>query len=238
MAVGGGPARYGARRHAGPGLAAASRQRGHCLCATGGGPEQFGAGLPPVPRLRPATARRLFAHRPAPDPPPGTSLASCRRVTCSGREADPRRGGLRARPASRRSPPPGPGCRAASRPAPGPGSPSNRSSCSESRRRSPRRAPGRRDAGRSAHDFRCSARAERFDGPRADRRDPAAGGDWMRVRPDGIGVCAINALIRPDDGGVVLTEYSGLVDFGPDGYAALAAAAAPGARPCASRRAT
>lgn len=53
------------------------------------------------------------------------------------------------------------------------------------------------------------------------------GGDWMRVRSDGMGVCAIDALIRPDDGGVVLSEYSGLVDFGPDGYAALARGGGP-----------
>ncbi len=53
------------------------------------------------------------------------------------------------------------------------------------------------------------------------------GGDWMRVRTDGIGVCAIDALIRPEGGGVVLTEYGGFVDFGPGGYGALAKGGGP-----------
>lgn len=53
------------------------------------------------------------------------------------------------------------------------------------------------------------------------------GGDWMRVRTDGMGVCAIDALIRPEGGGIVLSEYTGLVDFGPDGYAALARGGGP-----------
>ena len=53
------------------------------------------------------------------------------------------------------------------------------------------------------------------------------GGDWMRVRPDGVGVCAIDALIRVPDRGIVQTEYSGLVDFGPDGYAQLAQGGGP-----------
>jgi hypothetical protein len=57
------------------------------------------------------------------------------------------------------------------------------------------------------------------------------GGDWMRVRRDGVGICAIDALIRPTGGGVVLTEYTGVCDFGPQGYAALARGALPGKAP-------
>lgn len=53
------------------------------------------------------------------------------------------------------------------------------------------------------------------------------GGDWMRIRPDGVGVADIEAQIRPDDGGVILTEYSGVVDFGPDGYRLLSAGGGP-----------
>ncbi len=53
------------------------------------------------------------------------------------------------------------------------------------------------------------------------------GGDWMRVRPDGVGVCAIDALIRIPDRGIVQTEYNGMVDFGPDGYAQLARGGGP-----------
>jgi Protein of unknown function (DUF3237) len=53
------------------------------------------------------------------------------------------------------------------------------------------------------------------------------GGDWMRIRPDGVGIAQISALIRPVGGGVVLTEYSGVVDFGPNGYRLLAAGGGP-----------
>ncbi len=53
------------------------------------------------------------------------------------------------------------------------------------------------------------------------------GGDWMRVRPDGVGIAHIHALIKPDQGGIVLTEYTGICDFGPDGYRQLAAGNAP-----------
>jgi hypothetical protein len=53
------------------------------------------------------------------------------------------------------------------------------------------------------------------------------GGDWMRIRPDGVGIAAISALIKPNGGGIILTEYSGVVDFGPDGYRLLAAGGGP-----------
>lgn len=53
------------------------------------------------------------------------------------------------------------------------------------------------------------------------------GGDWMRVREDGIGITDIHALIRTDDGATILSEYSGFADFGPDGYAALAGGGGP-----------
>lgn len=57
------------------------------------------------------------------------------------------------------------------------------------------------------------------------------GGDWMRIRPDGIGIVAISALIRPAGGGIILTEYSGIVDFGFDGYRLLAAGGGPNRAP-------
>jgi hypothetical protein len=53
------------------------------------------------------------------------------------------------------------------------------------------------------------------------------GGDWMRIRPDGVGIAQISALIKPVGGGIILTEYSGIVDFGPDGYRLLAAGGGP-----------
>lgn len=57
------------------------------------------------------------------------------------------------------------------------------------------------------------------------------GGDWMRIRPDGVGITKISALIKPVGGGIILTEYSGIVDFGPDGYRLLAAGGGPNRAP-------
>jgi hypothetical protein len=54
-----------------------------------------------------------------------------------------------------------------------------------------------------------------------------AGGDWLLVRPDGVGITDIRVLIRTDDGAAVMGHYGGVVDFGPDGYAELAAGRGP-----------
>ena len=70
-------------------------------------------------------------------------------------------------------------------------------------------------------------RGGNVDGPALTGEILHRGGDWMRIRPDGVGIAAIDALIKPVDGGVVLTEYSGIVDFGPDGYRMLAAGGGP-----------
>jgi hypothetical protein len=64
-------------------------------------------------------------------------------------------------------------------------------------------------------------------GPRLNGEVEHAGGDWMLVRPDGIGVAAIRALVRTDDGAVLMAEYGGVIDFGTDGYAKLAAGGGP-----------
>lgn len=44
------------------------------------------------------------------------------------------------------------------------------------------------------------------------------GADWMHIRTDGIGIPDIHAIVRTHDGAQLLAEYSGKVDFGPDGY--------------------
>jgi uncharacterized protein DUF3237 len=64
-------------------------------------------------------------------------------------------------------------------------------------------------------------------GPALNGEILPVGGDWMRIRPDGVGIAEIHALIKPAGGGTVLTEYSGIVDFGPDGYRLLAAGSGP-----------
>ena len=44
------------------------------------------------------------------------------------------------------------------------------------------------------------------------------GGDWLSLRPDGIGVLDVRATFELDDGALIYTTYSGVADLGPDGY--------------------
>jgi hypothetical protein len=64
-------------------------------------------------------------------------------------------------------------------------------------------------------------------GPRLNGEIEHAGGDWIFVRRDGIGLSEIRVLLRTPDGAVAIGEYGGVVDFGADGYAALAAGRGP-----------
>jgi len=58
------------------------------------------------------------------------------------------------------------------------------------------------------------------------------GGDWMRVRPDGIGILHAKALIKPETGGApIIFDDTGVCDFGADGYAALCKGKLPGRAP-------
>jgi len=42
--------------------------------------------------------------------------------------------------------------------------------------------------------------------------------DYMLVRPDGIGLINVHALLRTNDGALITAAYAGMVDFGPNGY--------------------
>jgi hypothetical protein len=44
------------------------------------------------------------------------------------------------------------------------------------------------------------------------------GGDWMRIRTDGIGLTDILATIKTSDGALILMEASGKFDLGDDGF--------------------
>lgn len=68
-------------------------------------------------------------------------------------------------------------------------------------------------------------------GPAMNGEILSTGGDWMRIRRDGIGVADVHALIRTDTGGLLLTEYTGICDFGPDGYKSLCAGHLPETAP-------
>lgn len=59
-------------------------------------------------------------------------------------------------------------------------------------------------------------------GPALDAEVLGLDGDRLRIRPDGVGVVDAAMTLTTADGGTVFMTCSGLVDTGPDGYAALA----------------
>lgn len=65
------------------------------------------------------------------------------------------------------------------------------------------------------------------EGPRMKGRIEHLGGDWMRIRDDGIGIAGVSVLITMSDGALVMGEYSGVVDFGRDGKQRLLAGNPP-----------
>ena len=68
-------------------------------------------------------------------------------------------------------------------------------------------------------------------GPRIDAVVEPEGGDWMSIRPDGIGAVRIKITYRTTDGALILEEAGGVFDTGPDGYAKVAAGVLTGAPP-------
>lgn len=70
------------------------------------------------------------------------------------------------------------------------------------------------------------------EGPHLKGTIEPIGGDWMRVRSDGVGLLHAKALIKPSMGNApILFEDTGVCDFGPDGYAALAKGNLPASAP-------
>jgi hypothetical protein len=55
-------------------------------------------------------------------------------------------------------------------------------------------------------------------GPRLNGKLRPEGGDWMTVRPDGVGVVNIRVTYEMDDGGLVLEQSGGVIYVGPEGY--------------------
>jgi hypothetical protein len=55
-------------------------------------------------------------------------------------------------------------------------------------------------------------------GPKMRGRIRPVGGDWLSLRPDGIGVLDVRATLELSDGALVYTTYNGIADLGPDGY--------------------
>jgi hypothetical protein len=44
------------------------------------------------------------------------------------------------------------------------------------------------------------------------------GGDWVTVRPDGVGITDVRGTIETQDGALIYMAYTGVLDFGEDGY--------------------
>lgn len=47
------------------------------------------------------------------------------------------------------------------------------------------------------------------------------GGDWLTVRADGVAVLDVRATIETVDGSLIDVVYSGILDLGPEGHAAV-----------------
>jgi hypothetical protein len=55
-------------------------------------------------------------------------------------------------------------------------------------------------------------------GPSIDAKVRPEGGDWMCIRPDGIGMVDISITYETSDGALILERAGGVFDLGPDGY--------------------
>jgi hypothetical protein len=60
-----------------------------------------------------------------------------------------------------------------------------------------------------------------LEGPGMKGRLRPVGGDWLTIRPDGVGVLDVRATIELDGGAVIDVAYRGVGDLGPDGYASF-----------------
>lgn len=56
-------------------------------------------------------------------------------------------------------------------------------------------------------------------GPRLNGQLRPRGGDNMIITTDGVGNVAVNCVVETDDGALVGTHFTGVADFGRDGYA-------------------
>ena len=55
-------------------------------------------------------------------------------------------------------------------------------------------------------------------GPKLRGKVRAAGGDWLTVRKDGVGLLDVRTTYESHDGALILVTYLGLGDLGEDGY--------------------
>lgn len=55
-------------------------------------------------------------------------------------------------------------------------------------------------------------------GPKLNATICPKGGDWMTIRPDGVGLMDVRATLKTQEGALISAAYSGVFDLGPDGY--------------------
>jgi hypothetical protein len=68
-------------------------------------------------------------------------------------------------------------------------------------------------------------------GPRINAVVRPEGGDWMAIRPDGIGMVDIRITYETSDGALIYEHAGGVFDLGPDGYAKVTAGQFTGSPP-------
>jgi hypothetical protein len=56
------------------------------------------------------------------------------------------------------------------------------------------------------------------EGPKVNGKVLPVGGDWVTIRTDGVGILDVRATIETNDGALIYTAYSGVMDLGKDGY--------------------
>jgi hypothetical protein len=64
-------------------------------------------------------------------------------------------------------------------------------------------------------------------GPRISGRLRPEGADFFTLRPDGVGLLSVKAVIETDDGALIDLSYEGLSDLGPDAHAKFLAGDIP-----------
>ena len=55
-------------------------------------------------------------------------------------------------------------------------------------------------------------------GPKLRGRILPGGGDWLMVKPSGVGILDVRATLESDDGALIYIAYTGVGDLGEDGY--------------------
>jgi hypothetical protein len=58
----------------------------------------------------------------------------------------------------------------------------------------------------------------RVEGPKLNGKILPVGGDWLTIRTDGVGILDARATFETEDGALIYTTYSGVLDLGEDGY--------------------